>query len=60
MATWMQRYPATFADGADSHPYLNLSAVRQALAEGVATKDDKWRLWRWINLEQWLQIWQGA
>ncbi|NCC33103.1 MAG: asparagine synthase (glutamine-hydrolyzing), partial [Chloroflexia bacterium] len=60
MATWMQRYPETFADGAHSHPYLNLAAVRQALAQGVATKEDTWRLWRWINLEQWLQIWQAA
>lgn len=60
MAEWMRAYPTCFADGARSGAYLDLPAVRRAIADGTATASDKWRLWRWINLELWLKVWEAA
>lgn len=58
MAQWLRTYPDCFADGAHSAAYLNMPAVRRATGDGTATKHDKCRLWRWINLELWLKLWQ--
>ncbi len=53
-------YTKLFADCARSSAYLNMPVVRRMIADGTATAGDKWRLWRWINLELWLKVWDKA
>ena len=63
-ADWMQALlaarPQLFADGARSGRYLDLANVRAQIASGSATAREKWRLWRWVNLELWLTVWGAA
>lgn len=59
--TWLRANPTCFRDGAPSGAYLNLPAVRRAIADGTAAAgEDRGRLWRWINLELWLSRWSAA
>lgn len=60
LSQWMKRDPSFFNTGALSSQYLKNDTVQHMLATGTATVDDRWRLWRWINLELWLQRWHNA
>ncbi len=49
-----------FADGARSGAYVDLAAVRHQLAAlRKEHKPNRSLLWRLINLETWLQVWQN-
>jgi len=57
---WMQNEPDFFADDALCRDYVNLDVVRQNMKAWLAVGEHARRIWRWINLELWLRVWQTA
>lgn len=56
LKAWVRAHPDMF-DGGHSRQYLNLDVVRQKLASWTEVADDVRAVWRWINLEMWLRVW---
>lgn len=56
LKAWVHSHPDMF-DGGHSRQYLNLDVVCQKLASWVKVADDVHAVWRWINLELWLRVW---
>ncbi len=57
---WLRREPDLFNENALSHPYLDVEHVRARLAQWIEKSDTpSWPVWRWINLEMWLRVWQS-
>ena len=50
--------PDLFVDGAPCGCFLDLSQVRQAVKKWYTYGGDTRRIWRWISLAVWLQVWQ--
>jgi asparagine synthase (glutamine-hydrolysing) len=62
VAALLQLEPDLFGPGAYSGEYLNLTTVRQRLStlQQERGKPNRSLLWRLINLELWLRLWQGS
>lgn len=61
IAALMNTGQAWFADDALSGAFLNLAAIRQKLPALLKEqRPNRSVLWRLINLETWLQVWQKA
>ncbi len=57
----VRAYPALFASNALSGKFLNLVLIRQQLPKLLNEhRPNRSLLWRLINLEIWLQVWQQA
>jgi asparagine synthase (glutamine-hydrolysing) len=53
-------WPEVFADGARVGEFLDLPAVRGRVDAWTRGAGDTRAVWRWMNLEKWLDVWSRA
>jgi hypothetical protein len=56
---WLTMEPNLFSQEALSRSYLNLETIRKKLCLWLKAGGDTQHIWRWINLELWLRVYQG-
>lgn len=56
---WLRQEPHLFDNDALSRPYLDVECARARMTQWIETTNaPSWPVWRWINLEMWLRVWQ--